>query len=110
MVRRHIRPTKPSVSLSSEMGERNGCGSWNVATTRAAFAGPVRNGSREVGQCERASVCSTARTPPKMEGEVGEEGKNCKERGSVSVQHRAQSSLLSPGWLGFGQRSRVELG
>jgi hypothetical protein len=77
---------------------------------RAAFAGAVRNASHEVEQCERASVCSAARTPPKMEGKGGEEGKNCKERGSASVQHRAQSSLLSPGWLGFGQRSRVELG
>jgi hypothetical protein len=61
MVRRHIRRTKPSVCLSNEMGERNNCGSWNVATTRTAFAGAVRNASREVGQCERASVCSTAR-------------------------------------------------
>jgi hypothetical protein len=95
-----LPPAKPNVSPSSETGERNGCGSWNVATTRdgsAAFARTMRYASREVGQPvslrealrARVSVCSAAGTSAKMEGEGGEEGENYKRHRSASVQHRA---------------------
>ena len=52
-------PAKPSVSPSSETGERNAdedcCGSSSAATTRggrAAFARAVRNASRGVGSAK----------------------------------------------------------
>jgi hypothetical protein len=43
-------------------------------------------------------------------GEVGskEEGVGRKKRGPACVQHRAHSLWPGLGWLGFGQRSRVE--